>query len=64
MRGLPDGAADDTDGWNARFVLARRDRAPDDLVRELDASHRNLRKAGSASARGVRRRGPAHRGAG
>jgi hypothetical protein len=41
----PDGAYDDTDSWNARFLAARHDRATDDLVREMDASHRDLLNA-------------------
>jgi hypothetical protein len=41
----PDGAYDDTDGWNARFVAARRDRSTGDLVREMDTSHRDLLNA-------------------
>jgi hypothetical protein len=40
-----DGAYDDTDSWNARFVATRRDRATDDLLREMDASHRTLLNA-------------------
>jgi hypothetical protein len=43
----PEGTYDDTDGWNARFVAARRDRATDDLVREVDVSHRALLNAAS-----------------
>jgi Protein of unknown function (DUF1706) len=42
-RGEPpyaDGAYDDFDRWNARFVDERRDVATGDLLRELDASHR------------------------
>jgi hypothetical protein len=38
----PDRAYDDADGWNARFVAARRECATNDLVREMDASHRDL----------------------
>lgn len=44
-RGEPpyeDGAYDDFDGWNARFVDARRGRSAEALLRELDASHREL----------------------
>ena len=44
-RGEPpyaDGAYDAVDGWNARFVEAGRGRPVDALVRELDASHRNV----------------------
>jgi hypothetical protein len=37
-----DGAYDDYDGWNARFVAARRDRGTADLLREADTSHREL----------------------
>ena len=49
-RGEPpyaDGAYDDYDGWNARFVAARRDRATADLLREADTSHRELLIAAS-----------------
>lgn len=38
----PDGAYDDFDSWNARFVEARKGRAGADILRELDASHREL----------------------
>lgn len=39
----PDGTYDDFDGWNARFVEARRGHlSADALLRELDASHREL----------------------
>ena len=41
----PDGTYDDSDGWNARFVEARRGLAPADLLRELDHSHRELVRA-------------------
>ena len=40
-----EGAYDDADGWNARFVDARRDRTTDQLLRELDRSHRELMDA-------------------
>jgi len=43
----PDGAYDDFDSWNARFVEARKGRAPGDILRELDASHRALLSAAS-----------------
>jgi hypothetical protein len=43
----PDGAYDDFDSWNARFVEARRGRSPADILRELDASHRELLAAAS-----------------
>jgi hypothetical protein len=43
----PDGAYDDFDSWNARFVEARKGRAPADLLREVDASHRELLSAAS-----------------
>jgi hypothetical protein len=38
----PDGAYDDFDAWNARFVEARKGLAPVDILRALDASHREL----------------------
>ena len=38
----PDGAYDDFDSWNARFVEARKGRSSADLLREVDASHREL----------------------
>lgn len=38
----PDGAYDDFDRWNARFVEARKGRPAVDLLREVDASHREL----------------------
>ena len=37
-----DGAYDDFDTWNARFVEARKGLAAADIVRALDASHREL----------------------
>lgn len=43
----PDGAYDDFDSWNARFVEARKGRAPADILREVDASHRELLSAAS-----------------
>jgi len=43
----PDGAYDDFDSWNARFVDARKGRASADLLREVDASHRELLSAAS-----------------
>jgi hypothetical protein len=43
----PDGAYDDFDAWNARFVEARKGQAPAELVRALDASHRDLLSAAS-----------------
>jgi hypothetical protein len=36
----PDGAYDDFDNWNARFVEARQGQSGADILRELDASHR------------------------
>ena len=42
-----DGAYDDYDGWNARFVAARQDRPTSELLRELDTSHRDLLIAAS-----------------
>jgi hypothetical protein len=41
----PDGAYDDFDSWNAGFVEARKGRAATDILRELDASHRELLSA-------------------
>src|SRR5262245_46612382 len=41
----PDGAYDDFDAWNARFVEARRGRAAADLLVELDRTHRELVRA-------------------
>jgi hypothetical protein len=38
----PDGAYDDFNSWNARFVEARKGQSPTDILRELDASHREL----------------------
>lgn len=38
----PDGAYDDFDSWNARFVEARSGRAASQLLDELAASHREL----------------------
>jgi len=43
----PDGAYDDFDTWNARFVEARKGRAPADILREVEASHRELLSATS-----------------
>ena len=37
-----DGAYDDLDRWNARFVEAREGRAAVDILREVDTSHRDL----------------------
>jgi len=37
-----DGAYDDFDRWNARFVDERKDVATGDLLRELDTSHREF----------------------
>jgi hypothetical protein len=39
---FPSGAYDDFDAWNARFVEARKGLATADVVRGLDASHRDL----------------------
>ncbi len=41
----PDGAYDDFDNWNARFVEARKGQSGADLLRELDASHRAVLSA-------------------
>ena len=43
----PDGAYDDFDSWNARFVEARKGLGPADTLRALDASHRELLSAAS-----------------
>jgi hypothetical protein len=41
----PEGAYDDADGWNARFVAARQGLASADLLDEMDRSHRELVQA-------------------
>lgn len=46
----PDGAYDDFDAWNARFVEARKGRAATDILREMDGSHRDLLNAVSSLA--------------
>jgi hypothetical protein len=38
----PDGAYDDFDGWNARFVEARTGAKPAEIVADLEASHRGF----------------------
>jgi len=43
----PDGAYDDFDSWNARFVEARKGRPTAEILREVDASHRELLSAAS-----------------
>lgn len=43
----PAGAYDDFDRWNTRFVETRQGRTPADILRELDASHRDLLGAAS-----------------
>ena len=43
----PDGAYDDFDSWNARFVDARKGRPTAEILREVDASHRELLSAAS-----------------
>ena len=43
----PDGAYDDFDSWNARFVEARKGRAAADVLQEVDTSHRELLSAAS-----------------
>jgi hypothetical protein len=43
----PDGAYDDADGWNARFVAVRQDRSTTDLLQEMDASHGAVIEAAS-----------------
>jgi hypothetical protein len=40
-----DGAYDDADAWNARFVAARQGLTGSELVRQLDQSHRDLLRA-------------------
>lgn len=47
-RGEPpyaEGAYDDFDGWNARFVDARREATAAEILREADASHRDFLRA-------------------
>ena len=44
----PDGAYDDADVWNARFVGARKDVATADLLREIHVSHRALLRAAAS----------------
>ena len=46
----PDGAYDDFDSWDDRFVEARKGQTGTDLLRELDASHRELLSAASRLA--------------
>jgi hypothetical protein len=43
----PDGAYDDFDSWNARFVEARKGHRVEDILREVDASRRDLLSAAS-----------------
>lgn len=43
----PDGAYDDFDSWNARFVEARKALASAEIVQALEASHRELLRAAS-----------------
>jgi len=43
----PDGAYDEFNEWNARFVEARKGQTSADLLREVDASHRDLLSAAS-----------------
>jgi len=43
----PDGAYDDFDNWNARFVDARRDRTSAEILQELGATHREFVAAAS-----------------
>jgi hypothetical protein len=38
----PDGAYDDFDAWNARFVEARKGPPAAEILREMEASHREL----------------------
>lgn len=67
----PDGAYDDFDAWNARFVAARTSASTEQLLGELDSSHRAFLAAAStlgeehfaekATARGlIDGVGPAH----
>jgi len=42
---FPDGAYDDFDSWNARFVEARKGQSSADILREVEASHRGLLNA-------------------
>ena len=47
-RGEPpyaEGTYDDFDRWNARFVETRKDASTDDLLREVDLSHREFLRA-------------------
>jgi len=41
----PDGAYDDFDSWNARFVEACQGKPSADILREVDTSHRELLSA-------------------
>jgi hypothetical protein len=43
----PDGAYDDFDSWNARFVETRKGQVGADILQELDASHREVMSAAS-----------------
>jgi hypothetical protein len=46
---FPEGASyDDVDGWNARFVAARRSTSAADLLLELDESHQHLMNVASS----------------
>jgi hypothetical protein len=48
-RPYPEGVSyNDADGWNARFVQARRDAKLVDILAELDASHRDFVSAAAA----------------
>ena len=60
----PDGAYDDVDGWNARFVAARRDHTTLALVQAMDDFAPRTPGRGRPAARGVPGRGSACRGAG
>ena len=60
----PDGAYDDFDSWNARFVEARKGQAVGGLLREVDASHRELLERRLPAARRPLRRGQVGFGAG
>jgi hypothetical protein len=44
----PDGAYDDADGWNARFVEARKSAKPADIMAELETSHRAVMTAAAS----------------
>ncbi len=41
----PDGAYDDFNAWNARFVESRKGLGPAELLQEMDTSHRDIVRA-------------------